>query len=260
MIRIDLIKKYFPTPLQNNSIFYKYMIKEYLQLLVLDYLSTSPYVRKLSFIGGTNLRLVMGIDRFSEDIDFDCTDLSHDEFINMTDSVQQFLYHNGFRVELKEHESDKIQAFRRSIYFPELMFNLGLSGHREERFLIKLEAQDQQVNYRPTFAYVKGCGYFFPFPLPSVGVLCAMKIAAMLSRKKGRDFYDVLFLLSQTEPDYTFLTKKCGIRNLNELKKNIAEMLIQIDLKNKMKDFEHLLLNKSNSRKILHIGEFIRVL
>jgi len=258
MIQIDLIKKYFPTPLQNNSLFYKYMIKEYLQLLVLDYLSTSQYVRKLSFIGGTNLRLVMGIDRFSEDIDFDCTDLSRDEFINMTDSVRQFLYHNGFRIELKDHESDKIQAFRRSIYFPELMFNLGLSGHREERFMIKLEAQDQHVYYKPNFTYVKGCGFFFPFPVPSVGVLCAMKIAAMLSRQKGRDFYDVLFLLSQTEPDYTFLSEKCRIKNLYELKKNVADVLVQINLKNKMKDFEHLLLNKSNSRKILHIEEFIK--
>ncbi|MBG0766428.1 MAG: nucleotidyl transferase AbiEii/AbiGii toxin family protein [Spirochaetaceae bacterium] len=28
----------------------------------------------IPFIGGTNLRLIKHIDRFSEDLDFDCTD------------------------------------------------------------------------------------------------------------------------------------------------------------------------------------------
>jgi len=37
MINIEQIKKYFPPALQNNSIYYKYMLKEYLQLLILDF-------------------------------------------------------------------------------------------------------------------------------------------------------------------------------------------------------------------------------
>jgi len=72
MINIEQIKKYFPLALQNNSIYYKYMLKEYLQLLILDFLSSTSYIKKIVFIDGTYLRLVMGIDRFSEDIDFDC--------------------------------------------------------------------------------------------------------------------------------------------------------------------------------------------
>ncbi len=260
MISIDLIKKFFPSPLQNNSLFYKYMLKEYLQLMILDYLSTSPYLPKLSFIGGTHLRLVTGIDRFSEDIDFDCKELALDEFNRMTNGIEQFLQHNGFRVEIKDQENDRLKAFRRSLFFPELMFELGLSGHREERFLIKIEAQDQKVYYKSNLEFVKGCGFFFPFPSPSASILCAMKIAAMLNRQKGRDFYDVMFLLSQTQPDYSFLKARCGINNIKELRIKITELLAQVDLQSKIKDFEHLLLNKSNSRKILHIGEFIRVL
>ena len=58
------------------------MLKEYLQLLILDYLTTTPYIKKIALIGGTNLRLTKGIDRFSEDIDFDCKDLSKQEFID----------------------------------------------------------------------------------------------------------------------------------------------------------------------------------
>ena len=80
MVEISLIKKYFPQQIQNNSVFHKYMLKEYIQLLILDYLSASSYIKKLTFIGGTNLRLVKRIDRFSEDIDFDCKDLSKEEY------------------------------------------------------------------------------------------------------------------------------------------------------------------------------------
>lgn len=68
MITVEQIKNYFPAQIRNNAAFYKYMIKEYLQLLILDDLSSTRYVQKTVFIGGTNLRLVKGIDRFSEEI------------------------------------------------------------------------------------------------------------------------------------------------------------------------------------------------
>lgn len=42
----------------------------------------------------------------------------------------------------------------------------------------------------------------FSLPRPSDVVLCSMKIAAMLARAKGRDFYDLMFLLVQSKPDY----------------------------------------------------------
>ena len=129
--------------------------------------------------------------------------------------------------------------------------------HREERFLIKLESQDQGIDYQPVIANVKGCGFYFPFPVPPDAVLCAMKISAMLSRQKGRDFYDVMFLLSQTAPDYNFLSMRCGVSNLVELKQATAKMLQSVDLNKKMRDFEHLLFNKSNSEKILRVGMFI---
>lgn len=56
-----------------------------------DYLSSTPYIRNMVFIGGTNLRLVKGIDRFSEDLDFDCKDFSNEEFMEMTHGIVQFL-------------------------------------------------------------------------------------------------------------------------------------------------------------------------
>jgi len=258
MIQLEQIKNYFPVGLRDNITFQKYMLKEYLQLLILDFLSTTSYVRKITFIGGTNLRLVKGIDRFSEDLDFDCKELSKEEFMEMTDAVLQFLIRNGMRAEVRDKENDKLKAFRRNIYFPELLFDLGLTGHRDERFLIKIEGQDQQIAYTPVMVNIKGCGFYFSFPVPTDEVLCSMKISAMISRQKGRDFYDVMFLLAQTKPDYNFLSVQRGIHNLEELKQATIEMLKTVDLNNKMKDFEHLLFNKANSKRILSVGDFIQ--
>ena len=78
MIDLEYIRSFFPLTIAKDSRFDRYMLKEYLQLLILDYLGKTPYVSKVSFIGGTNLRLIQGIDRFSEDIDFDCKDLSNE--------------------------------------------------------------------------------------------------------------------------------------------------------------------------------------
>lgn len=260
MINIEQIKTFFPPQIQNTTTFDKQILKEYIQLMILDYLSTTPYISKISFIGGTNLRLVKGIDRFSEDLDFDCKNHSEDDFIQMTNGVIQFLTRFGLKVEVRDKENTKLKAFRRNIYFPEFLFDLGLSGHKDERFLIKIESQDQGIIYQPIITNIKGCGFFIPFPMPSNGVLCSKKIASTINRSKGRDFYDLMFLLSQTKPDYDFLSKRCGINNLDELKQAFDNLLIKVDLKKKQKDFEHLLFNKQNSDKILLFKEFIQSL
>lgn len=260
MMNINIIRSYFPSSLRNNAAFDKYMLKEYLQLMILDYISSSKYASKLCFIGGTNLRLIHGIDRFSEDLDFDCKNLSKEDFIKMTDGIIAFLGGNDLQVESRDKENTRLAAFRRNLYFPELLFKMNLSGHKEERFLIKIEAQDQGVNYKTEIADIRDCGYFFPIKVPPTSVLCAMKLSALLTRAKGRDFYDSMFLLSLTEPDYNFLKERSGIKSKAELKVALEKKLQEVDLAKKSKDFEHLLFNSVNHSKILRFPEFVKSL
>jgi predicted nucleotidyltransferase component of viral defense system len=256
MVDLNLIKNYFPVQIRDNTLLGKSMMKEYIQLLILDYLSTTQYIRKLILIGGTNLRIVKGIDRFSEDLDFDCKEVNKEEFLQMSDDIMHFLKRNGYKLESKDKKSSKLTAFRKNIYFPEFLFDIGISRHRDERFLIKIEAEDQGVNYTREIINIKGCGFYFPFPVPPDAVLCAMKATALLERGKGRDFYDLMFLLGQTKPDYDFLAKRIGIKNAAELKVEVKKRLKVIDLKTKTKDFEHLLFNKENNKRILRFEEF----
>ena len=66
-----------------------------------------------------------------------------------------------------------------------------------------------------------------------------------------------MFLLAQAKPDYDFLSKRCGVHNLRELKQATSKLLKTVDLKKKQRDFEHLLFNKANSERILRFGDFV---
>ncbi|MBR7018481.1 MAG: nucleotidyl transferase AbiEii/AbiGii toxin family protein [Prevotella sp.] len=260
MIDIEYIRSFFPPAIARESRFDRYMLKEYLQLLILDHLATTPYINKVSFIGGTNLRLIQGIDRFSEDLDFDCKELSEEEFMSMTDSVVTYLRQNNIHVETRDKPNPKLTAFRRNLYFPEMLFNLGLTGHKEERLLLKNEAQDQCVPYEPVVANINRMGFFFGVHVPPIDVLCAMKFTAILARQKGRDFYDTIFLLSKTKPNLGFLSSRVGISSIDELKAAIAQRLKDIDMNQKKRDFSHLVFNEQNVDRILQFPNVVAAL
>lgn len=257
MIDIEYIRSFFPPAIARESRFDRYMLKEYLQLLILDHLATTPYINKMSFIGGTNLRLIQGIDRFSEDLDFDSKDLSESEFMAMTDSVVHYLKQNNVKVETRDKPNPHLTAFRRNLYFPQMLFELGLTGHRDERLLLKIEAQDQGVQYQPIVTNINRMGFFLGIQVPPIDVLCAMKFAAILARQKGRDFYDAIFLLSKTNPNMDFLRARTGISSMEELRATLAELLKQTDLNHKKRDFMHLLLNEANAGRILQFPAVI---
>ena len=85
-----------------------------------------------------------------------------------------------------------------------------------------------------------------------------MKLSALLSRTKGRDIYDAQFLLSQTKPNYDFLSAKQGITSVIELKNAVLDRLNLVDLSSKQQDFEHLLFDKQKSSTILHFRNYIQ--
>jgi len=85
-----------------------------------------------------------------------------------------------------------------------------------------------------------------------------MKLSALLSRSKGRDFYDAMFLLAQSEPDYAYLAAKHGIKNKQELISTLIALTRKVDINHKVKDFEHLLFYPDEQKRILSFASFVK--
>ena len=260
MIPLDSVRAFFSPELRAPA-FSRHVLKEYVECLALDWIARSPWSRHLAFIGGTCLRLAMDIDRFSEDLDFDVKGMDAESFRAFTEGLVAHLVRNGLPATTRERESQNLFAFRRSIVFPGFLRDIGLSDFREERFLMKIEAQDQGVPYERRSATIRRCGFFFPVPVPPEPVLCAMKISDLLSRGKGRDFYDAMFLLQRTPPDYAFLSKRHpGVCDATSLKAALAAKVASTDLALKRRDMEHLLFHRENAARIERFGDFVATL
>lgn len=260
MIPLDSIRGFFP-PVLRTPAFDRHLLKEYVECLALEWIARSAWARNLTFIGGTCLRLTRDIDRFSEDLDFDVKGLDAEAFRELTDGLVAHLVRNGLPAETKARESDLLTAFRRSIVFPGFLNDLGLSPFREERFLMKVEAQDQGRGYERQTASVNRCGLFFPVPVPPEPVLCAMKLSALLTRAKGRDFYDAIFLLQRTLPDFDFLAASHPeVTDKPSLKKALQAKASSVDLELKRRDVEHLLFHRERAAVILDFPTFVAAL
>ena len=84
-----------------------------------------------------------------------------------------------------------------------------------------------------------------------------MKLSALLTRAKGRDFYDAMFLLMRTKPDYGYLSFREGIHDAAELKAAFVQKLAEVDINNKKRDVEHLLFTAAAAEKIPAFGDFV---
>jgi predicted nucleotidyltransferase component of viral defense system len=259
MISFDEIKSFYAESFRRNPAFSEYMLKEYFHYKILDFIFSGEYASKLSFIGGTNLRILYHIQRFSEDLDFDCFNLSRKEFISLSDKVIDRLTQEGIKVEAEDKEKDnKIAAFRRNITFPGLMFELGLTPHRGKKLLIKIECEPHQYAYEPVKPIIQKFNVFTQIFAPSPDILLSMKTGAVLERGKGRDYYDFIFLSGITEPEFDYLESKFGIINQTQLYERILETIKTTDFALKSRDFEKLVFDPAETKKVLLFKEFIR--
>jgi len=259
MISFDEIKSFFADSLRRNSSHFEYMLKEYFHYRMLDLIFSGKYASRLSFIGGTNLRILHHIKRFSEDLDFDCFQLSREEFFQLTDTVIARLKEEGIKVEAEDKEKDlKITAFRRNIIFPGLLFELGLTGHRKKKLLIKIECEPHHYAYEPVKPLIQKFNVFTQIFAPSPDILLSMKTGAVLERGKGRDYYDFIFLSGLTDPNFGYLNMRFGITHHAQLYERILKSCETTDFKKKSRDFEKLAFEPEETKKVLLFKEFIR--
>lgn len=112
------------------------LIREYLQTRIIAALYKQKNSAKLSFIGGTSLRLLRGLDRFSEDLDFDNLGLSFSQIKSLFRGIVSQLRREGLEVfyDMKKTDGSGIG----DIKFEKLLFLLKISAHQDEKLSIKI--------------------------------------------------------------------------------------------------------------------------
>ena len=259
MIGFDEIKSFFAESIRRNPLYTEYMLKEYFHYRILDIIFSGKYASRLSFIGGTSLRILHHIQRFSEDLDFDCFQLSREEFLELTDKVVTRFRNEGIKVEADDKGKDlRIIAFRRNIIFPGLLYDLGLTGHREKKLLIKIECEPHHYFYETTKPIIQKFNVFTQIFAPPPSILLSMKTGAVLERGKGRDYYDYIFLSGIAGPDFGYLNKRFGITDHSQLYKRILKSCEAVDFAKKSRDFEKLVFDQTETRKVMLFREYIR--
>ena len=175
-------------------------LREYLQALVLRSFYESEAFRCLAFVGGTALRFLHGLPRFSEDLDFWL--VSPDGYAGQVwmAKLKRDLTLAGFTPEVTWNDRKTVHTGW--VRLRGLLHDAGLSPMADEKLAIKVE-----VDTRPPGGsrcerriVTRHLSFLLQYHDPSS--LMAGKVPALLARRyaKGRDWYDLVWYLSQRPP------------------------------------------------------------
>lgn len=182
---------------------------EYLQARVLQSLQQSGVFLRWAFLGGTALRFLFGIPRFSEDLDFSVmTPGSEPGMEPALTAVRHAFLAEGYRTDVTARSPKAVVSG--FVKFPGLPLELGLSRRESQTFSIKVEVDSSPpAGARTETTLIRRhvtlnlCHY-------DRASLLAGKLHAILTRPwaKGRDLYDLAWYLADRRwpgPNLTLL-------------------------------------------------------
>jgi predicted nucleotidyltransferase component of viral defense system len=257
MLNLKQIESFYP---ENLRIHKRNLLREYLQYVILDIVYNSQYGSRLVFMGGTAIHIIHGNRRFSEDLDFDNKGLSREDFEGLSQNVLRKLELYGYSVEIQNRYRG---AFRCLVKFPGIFYQYGISNHPREKLTIQIDSEPQNVDYKAERVILNKFDIFLKINAVPPEVLLAQKILAILNRPRamGRDFYDVIFLFSKTNPDFNFLKEKMGLNekiSMKEIKEKLLSKCEKVNFKKLTEDVKPFLFYPSEAEKIKLFPDFIR--
>ena len=207
------------------------VFREYLQILFLNYFYREKLTEKIYFKGGTCLHLFYNSPRFSEDLDFSTT-LSSKKIRELLNKTMKTL-----KIEIPELSLNFIYRGKNS-----LRFKIKYQGKLFKYPLtIRLDFSFGKIFLEPNIFTLKTKFPISPFSLISClkeEEILSEKIRAFLWRKKGRDIFDLWYLLDKgVVINRELLKKKLKMAKLKFDKdsflrkiKNYPEKKIYLDL------------------------------
>lgn len=247
---IDVIKQQFKDEMSINEKLN--LTREFLQILILKIMNDKKMFDSYAFVGGTCLRVLYDLRRFSEDLDFS---LVEKEGMNINEVQRQCvsalgLY--GLECEAKPRSVGAVAGMM--MKFPGLLKELGLSELSAQKLSIKWEADTNPPGGWQCTHTIVNKHFMFNvahYDLPS---LFAGKLHSCFYRTytKGRDWYDFLWYLSKKiKPNFTMLNnaitqtqKKDSCIDENNFKDYLLKCIERIDFQAAQKDVERFLEDK----------------
>ncbi len=254
MLDIKQIESFYPEYLKSYK---RNLLREYLQYKILEIIFDSKFGERLSFMGGTAIRIIHSNTRFSEDLDFDNLGLNKEDFEQLAKLIQGKLKLEGYVVETKNVFKG---AYRSYIKIPNILFENGLSRHKEERMLIQVDAEPQRFDYCLDKIIINKFDVFLRINVVPADILLAQKIYAIFKRKRpiGRDFYDAVFLLGKTKPNLDYLRLKLKVKDMNDLKNRLLLKCKKFAFKHLAQDVEPFLFIPGDKKKVLLFPDYIK--
>ncbi len=184
------------------------LLREFLQSKIIEKIYQNKISKKLFFIGGTSLRLLRGLDRFSEDLDFDYEDINKSQLVDLYNFIIESLRRENIEViEYKNIDKDPVQF---EIRFPKILYELKLRPYPEENLVIKLDFDNFWKGHKSEVLIFDKFGFLTKVVTVSKNEILTQKLFALINRKEtmARDLYDTVWLLSQSARiDWSFLKK-----------------------------------------------------
>lgn len=196
-------------------------IREYIQAYFLYVLYRKKYYQDMVFTGGTALRFIYQIRRFSEDIDFS---LSHRakqvDFNGMMRDIAQEFKQAGYAIEVKAKTNLTVHSAL--LKFSGILFETGLSPLKDEKLMIKIELDSSPPAGGVEAHTMVAAPFMFYMLHYDLSSLFAGKIHALLCRQytKGRDWYDLMWYLARfkgIEPNYSMLNNAMAQTSKNPI-------------------------------------------
>ena len=215
------------------NLYQRNVIKERLQDMILNFVYNTSEYASLIFTGGTCLRKVYGLNRLSEDLDFDYVTLETFDTQLFAKDIRKYLQ------SAKAYPSvdTKISGNNNTVFvkFPDNIFvrcdfsPVSTAAYQTQKSLVTADNRQFFVQ---------------SYDLPT---LYANKIAAFLSRNffkgafqkipfKGRDIYDIYWLLQLSaktgytvKPDAKRLIALLGTDTLEEVRKMVKDKIVLVD-------------------------------
>lgn len=176
------------------------LMREYLQAVALRSLHESEAFKNLAFVGGTALRFIHSLARFSEDLDFSLENAQGYDPESWLKRLKRELSLSGFEASVSWN--NRTTVHKSWVKVSGLMYEAGISPLRDQNISIRLEidtrpplgsmVEKSLVNRHRLLALRH-------YDLPS---LMAGKMHALLTRRypKGRDWYDFIWYRTKHPP------------------------------------------------------------